>query len=188
MISLGYTMGFTTLVVGHLNILTIAFVPMLIGLAIDFGVHLITRYEEELGYGNPRKLSLRNALTLTGVGIFTGCFTTAGAFISMGITEFKGIQEMGIITGGGMILSLIPMMTMLPAMLLKGKHPLRNLAIEEVKDGKRARLESFWLARPKAVIGLALGLSIAAASQIPKVYFDYNLLNLQSHGLESVQL
>ena len=186
LISLGYTMGFTTLVVGHLNILTIAFVPMLIGLAIDFGVHLITRYEEELGYGNTRQLSLRNALTLTGVGIFTGCFTTAGAFISMGITEFKGIQEMGIITGGGMILSLIPMMTMLPAMLLKGKHTPRNLAMEEVKDGKRARLESFWLARPKAVIGLALGLSIAAASQIPKVYFDYNLLNLQSHGLESV--
>jgi predicted RND superfamily exporter protein len=41
-------MGFTTLVIGHLNILTITFFPILIGLAIDFGVHLTTRYEEEL--------------------------------------------------------------------------------------------------------------------------------------------
>jgi predicted RND superfamily exporter protein len=50
-VGLGYTLAFTTLVVGHLNILTITFVPMLIGLAIDFGVHLITRYEEELHHG-----------------------------------------------------------------------------------------------------------------------------------------
>jgi len=47
-IGLGYTLAFTTLTVGHLNILTITFVPILIGLAIDYGVHLISRYEEEL--------------------------------------------------------------------------------------------------------------------------------------------
>jgi uncharacterized protein len=46
-----YTLAFATLTVGHLNVLTITFVPMLIGLAIDFGVHLITRYEEELRRG-----------------------------------------------------------------------------------------------------------------------------------------
>lgn len=186
LISLGYTMGFTTLTVGHLNILTIAFVPMLIGLAIDFGVHLITRYEEELSYGKTNALSLKNALTYTGIGIFTGCFTTAGAFLAMGITEFKGIREMGIITGGGMILSLIPMMTMLPALLLKGKQNVLDHTITTKNDDKRERMERLWLDRPKVVIGLALSLSIVAVSQIPKVYFDYNLLNLQTHGLEAV--
>ena len=50
-VGLAYTLAFATLTVGHLNILTITFVPMLIGLAIDFGVHLITRYEEELRHG-----------------------------------------------------------------------------------------------------------------------------------------
>ena len=53
-IGLGYTLAFTTLTVGHLNILTITFMPILIGLAIDFGVHLITRYEEELRLGQKR--------------------------------------------------------------------------------------------------------------------------------------
>ena len=57
-IGLGYTMGFTTLAVGHLNILTITFVPILIGLAIDFGVHLITRYEEELRNGRSERESM----------------------------------------------------------------------------------------------------------------------------------
>ena len=50
-VGLGYTLAFATLTVGHLNILTITFVPILIGLAIDYGVHLISRYEEELRHG-----------------------------------------------------------------------------------------------------------------------------------------
>ncbi len=54
-IGLGYTLAFATLAIGHLNVLTITFVPMLIGLAIDFGVHLITRYEEECVMGNRRR-------------------------------------------------------------------------------------------------------------------------------------
>jgi len=52
-VGLGYTVGFATLTVGHLNLLTITFVPILIGLAIDFGVHLITRFEEELRRAAP---------------------------------------------------------------------------------------------------------------------------------------
>ena len=187
LIGLGYTMGFTTLVVGHLNILTIAFVPMLVGLAIDFGVHLITRYEEELRLGNSNKQSIRNALVYTGIGVFTGCLTTAGAFLAMGITEFKGIREMGIITGGGMVLSLIPMMTMLPALLLKGRQNVIDHDRTVRGEAKRERLERIWLERPKRVLILAFGLCVVAVTQIPKVYFDYNLLNLQTRGLEAVQ-
>lgn len=187
LIALGYTMGFTTLVVGHLNILTIAFVPMLVGLAIDFGVHLITRYEEELRLGNSNEESIRNALVYTGIGVFTGCLTTAGAFLAMGITEFKGIREMGIITGGGMLLSLVPMMTMLPALLLKGRQNVIDHDQALHGETKRERLERIWLNRPKRVLGLGLGLCFLAATQIPKVYFDYNLLNLQTRGLEAVQ-
>jgi hypothetical protein len=51
LVGLAYTLAFATLTIGHLNVLTITFLPMLIGLAIDFGVHLITRYEEELRHG-----------------------------------------------------------------------------------------------------------------------------------------
>ncbi|MCA0376539.1 MAG: MMPL family transporter, partial [Gemmatimonadetes bacterium] len=81
-IGVGYTMGFTTLVVGHLNILTITFVPILIGIAIDFGVHLVTRYEEELRHGATEENAIKTALVFTGQGIFTGAFTTAGAFLA----------------------------------------------------------------------------------------------------------
>lgn len=121
LVGLCYTMGYTTLAVGHLNILTITFAPMLIGLAIDFGVHLISRFEEELKQGQTAFTAISRAVVNTGQGIFTGCFTTAGAFFAMSLTDFRGIQEMGIITGGGMLICLVPMMTLLPALLLREK-------------------------------------------------------------------
>ena len=120
LVGLGYTMGYTTLVVGHLNILTITFAPMQIGLAIDFGVHLITRYEEELRLGRSRQEAVRLSLVNTGQGIFTGALTTAAPFFAMGLTEFDGIREMGIICGGGLLICLIPMMTLLPVLIRRG--------------------------------------------------------------------
>lgn len=184
-IGLGYTLGFATLTIGHLNILTITFVPMLIGLAIDYGVHLISRYEEELRHGASRQAALTKAMVFTGQGIFTGAFTTAGAFLAMGFTNFKGIQEMGIICGGGLLICLIPMMTMLPVLLLRGRQ---NVIDHEPPNqpSTRARLENLWLQRPVLVAAITAAISLLCLLQIPKVYFDYNLLNMQSESLPSV--
>lgn len=185
LIGLGYTMAFTTLVIGHLNILTITFFPILVGLAIDFGVHLITRYEEEMRHGKTAEEALEKAIVYTGMGIFTGALTTAGAFIAMGITEFKGIQEMGIICGSGMMLCFIPMMTMLPAMLLKGRQNALDHKMEGADD-KRTRMQEFWLRRPKTVVTLTALACVIAGTQLLRVHFDYNLLNMQSKGLPAV--
>jgi hopanoid biosynthesis associated RND transporter like protein HpnN len=185
-VGIGYTMGFATLVIGHLNILTITFVPILIGLAIDFGVHLVTRYEEELRQGKTEAEAITKALVFTGQGIFTGALTTAGAFLAMGFTDFRGIQEMGIICGGGLLVCLIPMLTMLPALLLRGRqNVLDQTPLPE--SNRRERIENFWLQRPIWVIAITIGLSGLGATQLPKINFDYNLLHLQSAGLPAVQ-
>lgn len=184
-IGLGYTMGFTTLVVGHLNILTITFAPMLIGMAIDFGVHLVTRYEEELRHGRTEREALEKAMVFTGQGIFTGCLTTAGAFFAMAITNFKGIQEMGIISGGGMVICLVPMMTMLPVLLLRGRQNVLDHQLATAVD-HRARIERLWLERPVLVVGVTLALCALSLARFSKVTFDYNLLNMQSRGLPAV--
>jgi hopanoid biosynthesis associated RND transporter like protein HpnN len=187
-VGLGYTMGYTTLTVGHLNILTITFLPILIGLAIDFGVHLITRYEEELRHGRSEKISLEKAMVNTGLGIFTGAFTTAGAFYAMAFTDFKGIKEMGIISGGGLLICLGPMMTMLPILLLRGtQNKMDETAAATPKIDRRAQLEKLWLDRPLTVVGITAALCIIAFTQFPKVRFDYNLLHMQSKGLPAVE-
>ena len=185
-VGLGYTMGFATLTVGHLNILTITFVPILIGLAIDFGVHLVTRYEEELRHGRDEPEALRKALVFTGQGIFTGAFTTAGAFLAMGFTDFKGIKEMGVICGGGMLVCLIPMLTLLPVLLLRGRQNVLDHKLPGAVD-RRAVIENLWLRRPVVVTLVTAGLCALAAAQFRKVRFDYNLLNMQSAGLPAVE-
>jgi hopanoid biosynthesis associated RND transporter like protein HpnN len=183
-VGLAYTLAFATLTVGHLNILTITFVPILIGLAIDYGVHLVTRYEEELRLGKTEEQALVKAMVYTGQGIFTGALTTAGAFIAMAFTDFKGIQEMGIICGGGLLVCFLPMMTLLPVMLLHGRQNVLDHQPSGV--AARARIENLWLQRPFFVTLLIVVTGTLAATQLPKVYFDYNLLHMQSADLPAV--
>jgi predicted RND superfamily exporter protein len=184
-VGLGYSMGFATLAVGHLNILTVNFAPILIGLAIDFGIHFITRYEEEIRRKRAPEQAVEKALVFTGQGIITGALTTAFAFLAMGMTHFKGIKEMGVISGGGLALCLFPMMTMLPALLLRGRQNAMDRKVGLPEEG-RARLESIWLERPGLVVGGTLVLCALAATQFHRVGFDYNLLNMQSKGLPAV--
>lgn len=186
-VGLGYTLGFTTLAIGHLNILTITFLPILIGLAIDFGIHLVTRYEEELRHGHTEHESITKALVNTGLGILTGSLTVAGAFLAMGLTDFKGIREMGIISGCGVLICLVPMMTMLPALLLRGRQNILDHQFHAAID-RRARLERLWLERPRLVLGATAVVTGLALTQLPRVRFDYNLLDMQSAGLQSVAL
>jgi hopanoid biosynthesis associated RND transporter like protein HpnN len=184
-VGLAYTLAFATLTVGHLNILTITFVPILIGLAIDYGVHLVTRYEEELRLGKTGEQALTKAMVYTGQGILTGALTTAGAFIAMWFTDFKGIQEMGIICGGGLLVCFIPMMTLLPVMLLHGRQNELDHQPSSAA-ATRARIERVWLKRPLLVTLLIAITCTLAALQLHKVYFDYNLLDMQSAGLPAV--
>jgi uncharacterized protein len=186
-VGIGYTTAFATLTVGHLNILTITFVPILIGLAIDFGVHLITRYEEELRRGRTERIALDRALVATGTGICTSGLTIAAAFLAMTLTNFKGIQEMGIISGGGLLVCLVPMMTMLPAMLLKRKgQEIVQPPPVKTKTLRREKIEQLWLRRPVTMVTLGVLLTIMALLQLRNIVFDYNLLNLQSANLPAV--
>jgi hopanoid biosynthesis associated RND transporter like protein HpnN len=183
-VGLAYTLAFATATVGHLNILTITFVPILIGLAIDFGVHLVTRYEEELRHGKTEEQALTKAMVYTGQGIFVGALTTAGAFLAMWLTNFRGIQEMGIICGGGLLICFIPMITLLPVLLLRGRQNVLDHKFHDVE--RRRRIENIWLERPALVTAIVGALCVLALTQARKVYFDYNLLHMQSDGLPAV--
>src|SRR5687767_2838917 len=129
----------------------------------------------------------------TGTGIFTGAFTTAGAFFAMAAADFKGIKEMGIICGGGMLVCLIPMMTLLPAWLLRGRQNVLDVQLGDKLEtqtafevDRRARIENFWLRRPVMVITVVVALSALSLIWGRRVYFDYNLLHMQSAGLPAV--
>ena len=117
MLALCWTMGFTALTVGHLNILSVVFTTILIGLGIDFGIHILGRYKEERQQGREIQEALRQTLQGTGKGNFSGAITTAMAFGAMVLTDFIGIVELGWIAGWGILFCMIAMLLTLPALV-----------------------------------------------------------------------
>jgi len=114
-----------------------------------------------LRHGKTERQALEKAMVYTGQGIFTGCFTTAGAFLAMCLTDFKGIKEMGIISGGGLLICLVPMMTLLPVLLLRGRQNVLDHTFPQAVE-KRARLEKMWLERPLLVTGITVALCLVS--------------------------
>src|SRR3954463_11640180 len=93
---------------------------------------------------------------------------------------------MGVICGGGLIICFIPMMTILPVLLLRGHQNALDHDQGDVAE-RRARIENIWLKRPLAVSIVTVALCALGAIQARKVFFDYDLLNMQSAGLPAVE-
>ncbi|WP_179131481.1 MMPL family transporter [Candidatus Entotheonella palauensis] len=184
MLALCWTLGFTTLTVGQLNILSISFLPLLIGLGIDFGIHLLARYGEERAAQPDFDTALQTAFVRTGPGVAAAALTTALAFYAVAFTDFRGLAELGVIAGSGMLLCLLASLTVMPAMLAiyeRHRHVPAGVwqAFEHDPLGSIMRIP--WLTA--SLIGLA---TLAGIVLLPLPKFDYNLLNLQAKDTESV--
>ncbi len=188
LIGVAWTMGFATFSVGHLNILSQAFVAMILGLGIDFGIQLIGRYEEALSHGKSVSEALEEMLSTTGGAIITGGSTTAAAFFTMCFNQFRGLAELGMIAGGGVLLCLAAEMLVLPAMLaLRDRHRASLAKTADVSHWGSGRVDQFLKKRAKAIAVVAGAATLLSIWSFKVVDFDYNLLNLQSKNLESVR-
>lgn len=188
LVATAWTMGFTTLAVGHLNILTVTFVVMIFGLGIDFGIQILGRYEEELSRGASVEHALLTTVSHTGNAILTGALVTAGGFFTMTLNEFIGLAELGIIAGGGMLLTFLSTVTFLPALLMvcERNRPRTKTLHYHAGFAGTARLEQKWLQYPWVVLSVAAVLTAISAFNALHVRFDHNVLNLQAKGIESV--
>jgi uncharacterized protein len=189
--------GFATLTVGHLNILSMVFAIMLIGIGIEYGIQVVLRYQEELGGGAAFPDAIEAGLNRNIWAIVMAAATVAAAFLTFVFTDFKGIAELGIIAAGGIVICVIATFTVLPAMLmLLAKY--RKAGTRDPGSGTRkgripnseSRIPMFikqsLFNHPKTIIALTVFLCIAAIPPLVNSRFDYNLMNLQAKGLESV--
>ncbi|MBI2218206.1 MAG: MMPL family transporter [Candidatus Rokubacteria bacterium] len=189
-LSLCWSIGVTTLVIGHLSLFSVMFISIVIGIGIDYGIYYLFRYEEERFLGR----SLREAIEITaarsGPGMLLGAVTAGGTFYVLMLTDFRGIQELGFIAGTAILLAWVAMMTVFPAALVlldrrnaEGSPSIpRALALERVHVPVVERLAH----SPRTVLALAVVLTLVAGWGLRSVEFDYNLLNLQAEGTESV--
>ena len=189
LVALAWSLGFTSLTVGHLNILSVVFTTILIGLGIDFGIHILERYKEERQSGADILPSLHNTLQGTGQGNFSGAITTAMAFGAMVLTDFIGIVELGWIAGWGILFCMVAMILLLPALVTleeKWRKPNLPKSTKKSVSSKISGLDKIFN-HYKLIIVVCSLLVLLASLSLRKNFFDYNLLNLQAKGTEAVQ-
>ena len=185
LLGMAWSFGFLTLSVGHLNILSVSFAVILIGLGIDFGIHYAAQFVQLRADAQSTGEALTETARRVGPGIVTAAVTTAAAFAATALTDFVGVAELGIIAAGGVLLCMAAALVALPAMvyLLDRRRPLSTLPLSLPME------RVFWpVCRfPGWVLGGGVLIVLIVASGLPALRYDHNLLNLQSESLESVQ-
>jgi uncharacterized protein len=187
LLGVAWSFGFTTLVVGHLNLLSAVFTSVLAGIGINFPIHLMARYDEGRRRGLQMPAALELAVVNTGTGVFASACIMALAFLMPMFTDFRGIAELGEISAAGLFLCLISAMLVFPALIaLRDRRADARPPLRLSLAPQRSTLERLF-ARPGWITAVTIVATAAAAVLIRGVTFDQNILSLQASGDEAVR-
>jgi hopanoid biosynthesis associated RND transporter like protein HpnN len=182
-IGLSITTALGLMMVGSLNLLSIAFAVLFVGLGVDFGIQYSVRYRSERFKGNDLRTALEKAAERSAVPLSLAAMATAAGFLSFLPTDYKGISELGEIAGVGMLVAFTSSITVLPALLDLLNPPGEK---EPVGYAFLAPVDHF-LEKHRVVI--IVGTLLVAVAGLPLLYFlhfDFNPINLRSPKVESI--
>lgn len=185
-VGLCWTFGWTTLFIGHLNILSVVFAPLLCGLGVDYGIHWFSRFRQEELKNYPEvQQVIRSVATLAGPGIVIAGVSTALAFLPFVLTGFRGLMELGLITGVGTFLLMVADFTVIPTLstFLSGYNPKKKVAERDAPERNLIRLTP---RTARAVLGFVGIASLGSVWMASNVGFDLNPLRLQAANAEAV--
>lgn len=176
------TAGFAGAAVGALNLISIAFIVLMVGLGIDFAIHVLAHLDENSRTMPARRAMPRTAQGLGGALVLTALSTSA-AFLAFTGTDFAGMAQLGLIGAAGVALAFGVTVTVVPAAvalwpgLAKGRPRgwVPALGAKAPGGGRRA----MWLA-------LALGLGAAVIAT--EARFDADPMGLRDPAARSVQV
>jgi hopanoid biosynthesis associated RND transporter like protein HpnN len=182
-IGLILTAGFATIAIGHLNLISIAFAVLYIGLGVDYAIHICLHYRECRVQGMENREAIINSMHTVGFSIFLCAITTSMGFLAFIPTDYSGVSELGIISGGGMFIGLAVSLTLLPALLtvlsLKNVKPIRST----FSLGPIATLPFHHSTRIKVY---SIIFALLSGALLTQLVFDSNPINLRDPASESV--
>ena len=182
-IGLSITTAVGLMMVGSLNLLSIAFAVLFVGLGVDFGIQFSVRYRSERFKSNDLQTALEKAAEYSAIPLSLAAMATAAGFLSFLPTDYKGVSELGKIAGVGMLVAFFSSITVLPALLSLLNPPGEK---EPVGYAFLAPLDHF-LEKHRVVI--IVGTLLVAIAGLPLLYFlrfDFNPINLRSPKVESI--
>jgi len=181
------TTGFAALAVGTLNLISVAFAILFVGIAVDFAIQFSVRFRAQ---HNPDGSLPATADALTTTGQETGhqilvaALATAAGFLAFTPTSFVGVAQLGLIAGIGMLIAFVSTITLLPALL----HLFRARPIgSDVGFASAAPLDHALRRFRLPVLGIFGLLALAALVQIPKLHFDADPLHTKNPNTEGMK-
>ncbi len=193
-----WAIGAVAIVVGQLNIMTQMMAVILLGLGIDFSIHLVSGFTEIRATGSSILEAMENTFQKTGKGIITGALTTIFAFLTMIISDSRGLKEMGIVTALGLFAILLITFLLLPALLVlrerridrkltqnkTGRKPIQSdISFQFIGKVSQWFYHHYLISLTGATVTTLLLLFAGS-----KITFDHNYLNIEPEGLVSVAL
>jgi uncharacterized protein len=180
---LAISAAFGLLVVGALNVISVAFFVLFVGLGVDFGLQFSVRYRAERHEYGALRPALRSAARKAGAPLALAAAATAVGFSSFMPTSYRGLSELGQIAGGGMIIAFLTSITLLPALLTVLKPP-----DEPQPMGFAALAPVDWFVQRYRipVVSTTLLVVVLASPLLLFVRFDFNPLHLRNPNASSV--
>jgi uncharacterized protein len=178
------TLAFATASVHELNLISVAFVVMFIGIAVDFGIQFCIRFADELTRAPNPQEAVRRAGAGIGGALSLAALTTAIGFLAFAPTHYRGVSELGLIAGAGMLIALLLNLTLLPALLrYLGPKP----ATLPPRLFRTAAADRFIRRNRRAILAVFGLIGLASAMLLPHLSFDFDPLNLKDPQSQSVR-
>jgi predicted RND superfamily exporter protein len=172
-----FDVGLIGITIGELNMITSSFGALLVGLGIDFGIHIISRYGDSIEGGSSPEQALIITLNKIGKPVLLGGLTTSLAFYALCLSGTKGFIQFGFVSGTGILTVLISMFTILPALVV-------TFGKKKASGPKRVRIKFSFLEKwgecldkgySVPILVIAVLLTVTAAILLPRLSFDYDM-------------
>ena len=186
--TLTLTLAFTRIAIGELNMMTSSAMPMLIGLCIDFSIHILARFNEARQSGSTRAEAAAQTISAGGPALMTGALTTAAAFSVLATNEYQAFAQMSLVGAVGLLIGLFANLVLMPALLADRRlHFLRPFPrARKQSDQARLRLPQYLLRfRLPIVIGSA-ALTAGMFFIGDRIPWSYDYLDLLPRNAPSV--
>jgi hopanoid biosynthesis associated RND transporter like protein HpnN len=177
------TTAFALLTVGSLNLISVAFAVMFIGIAVDFGIQFGVRYRDQHHREPEHAKAMKRTGHLIALPLTMAAGSTSLGFFAFIPTAYRGVSELGLIAGMGMIIAYILNITLLPALLAFFRPPAEP---EPVGFKWAAPVDVFIQTNRRKILVVSLFIAVIGIGIATRVRFDFDPLNLKDPKTESV--
>ncbi len=185
-----WSMGFASLTVGELNMFSMMAPVILLGLGIDYAIHIISKYAESRAKGMTMEQALNDVFHRIGHGLAIGALTTAAAFFAITVAGFKGINDFGVIGGISVLGAFLAMVVILPLLLTTIDHrwSRKGKSLTDISFSFIGQVVKMSGRLRYLVLAALVMVIVLAGFSVTNLRIEKDILKIEPEGLKSIEL